>query len=163
MPRASGCLAGKENPAEAGSGESEQLLRLARRWFRTSPDAASEVRKTVKTDVDRFMRVLRVGPFAYRNEQITQEEIAEHLKRIRNDYCKGSLRDTINRFVPQPVGPRRAHIRVPEPLTADDLAVGPEQAVGELRQRMQRAIDGINAMLRASGSLRHYPNPFHVA
>ena len=148
---------------QAVSGESEQLLRLARRWMRTNPDAASEVRKTVKADVDRCVRVLRVGPFAYRNEQITQEEIAEHLKRIRNDYCKGSLRDTINRFVPQPVGPRRAHIRVPEPLTADDLAVGPEQAVGELRQRMQRAIDGINAMLRASGSLTHYPNPFHIA
>ena len=54
--------------------------------------------------------------------RVTQEQLAEHLKRIRNDYCEGSLRDTLNRFVPQPAGPRRAHIRVPEPLGLHDFA-----------------------------------------
>ena len=61
------------------------------------------------------------APFAFAGETITQEGIAEHLKRIRNDYCEGSLRDTLNRFVPQPAGPRRAIIRVPEPLGLHDF------------------------------------------
>ena len=60
--------------------------------------------------------IVRLGDFAFASETVTQEGLAEHIKRIRNDYCKGSLRDTLNRFVPQPAGPRTAHIRVPEAL-----------------------------------------------
>ena len=83
------------------------------------------------------------------------------MKRIRNDYCEGSLRDTLNRFVPQPAGPRRAHIRVPEPLGLHDFAGSEDEALELLRARMQAALDAINAALAADGACRTYPNPFH--
>ena len=72
------------------------------------------------------------------------------MKRIRNDYCDGSLRDTLNRFVPQPAGPRRAHIRVPEPLGLHDFE-GSEDDVLELlrtacRLRSTRSIPLLQPM-----------------
>ena len=87
--------------------------------------------------------------------------LAEHLKRIRNDYCEGSLRDTLNRFLPQPAGPRRAIIRVPEPLGLHAFTGSADEALTSLlRARMQAALDAINAGLAADGA-RRYPNPFH--
>ena len=89
---------------------------------------------------------------------MTQEELAEHIKRIRNDYCKGTMRDTLNRFVPRPVGPRTAIIRVPEPLAMHEFRGSVEEALVLTRQRMQDALDRINEGLRAGGRLRTYPN-----
>ena len=83
------------------------------------------------------------------------------MKRIRNDYCVGSLRDTLNRFVPQPAGPRRAIIRVPEPLGLHDFAGTEDDALALLRARMQAALDAINARLAGDRARRTYPNPFH--
>ena len=103
----------------------------------------------------------RIGAFAFADETITQEGLAEHLKRIRNDYCEGSLRDTLNRFVPQPAGPRRAIIRVPEPLGLHEFTGSEDEALDLLRSRMQAALDAINAGLAADGARRTYPNPFH--
>ena len=91
------------------STDRDELLRLARRKLRDKAALDGEAAKALKTTADALARVRRVGPFAFADETVTQEELAEHLKRIRNDYCEGSLRDTLNRFVPQPAGPRRAH------------------------------------------------------
>ena len=74
----------------------------------------------VKSSVDTFQRLIRIGPFAWASDRMTQEQAAEHLKRIRNDYCAGTVRDTLNRFVPQPAGPRRVIIRVAEPIAVHD-------------------------------------------
>ena len=91
---------------------------------------------------------------------LTQEELAEHIKRIRNDHCKGILRDTLNRYVPRPAGPRTAIMRVPEPLAMHEVAGSDDEALALLRERMQEALDGINGMLGAAGRLKAYPNPF---
>ncbi|EFG2885874.1 hypothetical protein BO068_005069 [Escherichia coli] len=45
--------------------------------------------------------------------------------------------------MPQPAGPRVAHIRTPEPLAMHAFAGTAEQATEELRRRMQAALDGI--------------------
>jgi hypothetical protein len=80
------------------------------------------------------------------------------VKRLRADYCFTGLSDNVHRFVPRPVGPRIAHIRVPEPI---DVAGGsfdePEGLLAELRNRMQRTLDAMAAQLPAG---RRYPNPF---
>ncbi len=62
----------------------------------------------------------------YPAAEMTQEQVAECIKRIRYDYCAGTLRDTFNKFVPRPAGARIAHIRVPEPIAvaADVDAAG---------------------------------------
>ncbi|HHI81733.1 MAG TPA: hypothetical protein ENJ99_01130 [Rhizobiales bacterium] len=98
----------------------------------------------------------------YPGVQLSQENIAESIKRIRNDYCSGTTRDTVNSFLPQPAGPRTAHIRVPEPLNVGALmtTTSVEAMVEDLRTRMQMTLDQINADLAASGNVIYYPNPF---
>jgi hypothetical protein len=142
-----------------GSGETDigELLRQARRWGRENGgdvDHQKEVRKLAET----IQRVGRVGPWAWAEPTISQENIAEHLKRIRNDYCRGSWRDAGNRFVPQPVGSRRAHVRVPEPIALNTFDGSAEKALDLLRGRMQAAIDDIGTAVRPGRVV--YPNPF---
>ncbi|RUW17561.1 hypothetical protein EOA38_37100, partial [Mesorhizobium sp. M1E.F.Ca.ET.041.01.1.1] len=108
-----------------------------------------------------IQRVQRVGRWAFAAATITQEEIAGHLKRVRNDYCRGSLRDTINRFIPQPAGPRRAHIRMPEPLALHACDSSLDKALATLRSRMQEAVTRIVTELDAGGGFISYPNPFY--
>jgi len=145
----------------AGETDKDELLRLSRRWLRDNPAADPDSRKAVKSTAEAMQRILRVVPHAFANPRITQEEIAEHVKRLRNDYCKGSLRDTVNRFIPQPAGPRRAHIRVPEPLALHRIDGSVDGALDELRRRMQRTVDDIVTGLKAGGGFIFYPNPFY--
>jgi len=144
----------------ANAADVDELLHLSRRWLRDGKGDA-EKQKPVRKLSDTIQRIQRVGPWAFANPTLTQEELAEHLKRIRNDYCKGTLRDTLNRFIPQPAGPRRAHIRVPEPLGLHAWQGSVDDALDELRARMQAAISGIVAGLEASGGFISYPNPFY--
>lgn len=137
-----------------------ELLRRSRRWLRENVGDA-ESQKQVRTLANTIQRLLRLGPWAWANARITQEEIAEHLKRIRNDYCKGTLRDTINRFVPQSTGPRRAHIRVPEPLGLHAYEGSIDDALAALQFRMQEAVTRTVAELEAGGGFIFYPNPFY--
>jgi hypothetical protein len=140
--------------------EPADLLRLARRRLRKakSDPAAPQI----KSAIDRLALNLRLGAYAFESETVTQEELAEHIKRIRNDYCKGTLRDTLNRFVPRPAGPRTAIIRVPEAIAMHEFEGSVDDALTLLRERMQEALDGVNAILSAGGRLRTYPNPFHA-
>ena len=141
--------------------EPTDLLRLARRKSReakTDPAAPQ-----IKSAIDRLALNLRLGAYAFETETVTQEELAEHIKRIRNDYCKGTMRDTVNRYVPRPVGPRTAIIRVPEAIAMHAFEGSVEDALVLLRGRMQGALDGINGVLRAGGRFRTYKNPFFPA
>jgi hypothetical protein len=137
-----------------------ELLRRARRRLREDTGGA-ERHKQIRMLADTIQRLLRLGTWVSANPRITLEEIAEHLKRIRNDYCKGSLRDTINRFVPQPAGPRRAHIRVPEPLGLHAFRGSVDEARTELRHRMQATATRTVTELEAGGGFIFYPNPFY--
>jgi hypothetical protein len=139
----------------------DELLRTARRRLRARDTLDPEIARDAKALADRLARIRRLGPFAFARETVTQEELAEHLKRIRNDYCAGSLRDTLNRFVPQAAGPRRALIRVPEPIALHDFSGAPEDAIELLRARMQAALDLIEVELDVSVRRRRYANPFH--
>lgn len=149
--------------ADAAKEGPDELLRLARRRLRDKGAPRTEATKALKLLAESLARVRRVGEFAFRGETVTQEELAEHLKRIRNDYCAGSLRDTLNRFLPQPAGSRRAHIRVPEPLSLQRFTGSVDEALELLRARMQAALDAINADLERKGAFRRYANPFHHA
>ncbi len=138
--------------------EPAELLRLGRRKLREArTDAAAP---QIKLTIDRLALNLRLGVYAFQGETVTQEELAEHIKRIRNDYCKGTARDTLNRYVPRPAGPRTAIIRVPEPLAMHAFDGSDDEALALLRGRMQEAIDGINNALMAGGRLKTYFNPF---
>lgn len=140
--------------------EPSELLRLARRKLReTKSDPAAP---QIKSAIDRLALNLRLGAYAFTGDTVTQEELAEHIKRIRNDCCKGTLRDTVNRYVPRPAGPRTAIVRVPEPIAMHEFEGSVEEALILLRRRMQEALDGINGTLRAGGRLKVYRNLFHA-
>jgi hypothetical protein len=141
----------------------DELLRAARRWLRKNKAAEPSLQAEVRELAEDLARVRRLGPFAFEARDITQEQVAEHLKRLRSDYCKGTLRDSINRFLPQPVAPRRAIIRVPEPLEIADPDLDVDETIAELRRRLQQALDVINEDLRTQGAFRTQPNPFHAA
>ena len=129
--------------------------RLARRRLREL-DKGSVEAEQLNLLAETLFRASRLGEFAFQSAGISQEEVAEHLKRIRNDYCKGTFRDTFNAFVPQPAGPRRAILRAAEPLAMHEWRGTAEEAMHEARRRMQAALDGINAGLTP----RMEKNPF---
>lgn len=154
--RLAGLLAKDTLPSEP-----TDLLRVARRKLReakTDPAAPQ-----IKTAIDRLALNLRLGDFAFTGETVTQEELAEHIKRIRNDYCKGTARDTLNHYVPRPAGPRTAIMRVPEPLAVHEFGGTVDEALALLRTRMQEALDGINDVASGDGRQRTYPNPFRAS
>lgn len=140
--------------------EPASLLRSARRRLREAGNAGSADTAKLRAATRMLELNLRLGKFAFAGETVSQEGLAEHLKRIRNDYLKSGLRDTLNLFVPQPAGPRTAHIRVLEPLAMHEFDQTDEQALALVRSRMQAALDKINADLRASGRVKTYANPF---
>jgi hypothetical protein len=144
------------------TGEDGDLVRRGRRFLRDQgrglePQAAQAIR----SGLDTLQRLRRLGPYAWQSAVMTQEQVAEHIKRIRNDYCKGTLRDTLNALVPQPVGPRVAHVRTPEPIAIHAFQGTDDDATDELRRRMQAVLDALNAELEADGVFKSYPNPFY--
>jgi len=145
-----------------GLANDRELLSDARRWLRKQSVRGEDKERTVRKAIETLQRLKRIGPFAWASPMVTKEQVAEHIKRIRNDYCKGTLRDTLNAFIPQPVGPRTCHIRVAEPLAIHAFKGSAEEATEELRRRMQAALDAVNAELRAAGRFNDTPNPFFV-
>lgn len=159
--RLAGRLAGGAGQHPAGG----QLLRHAERWLRS--DAPSPHKDEVRKLLADMRRLGRFHPDIYPGSTLTQEHVAENIKRLRNDYCRGALKDTMNAFVPRPAGPRRAIIRVPEPIdvTAEIAAGGLQEGAAarlseELRRRMQASLDAINATIDAEGGSIRYANPF---
>ena len=58
------------------------------------------------------------------------------------------------------MAPRKAIIRVPEPIEILDTKPDVEKILAELRHRLQAALDQINAELRGRGAFRVEKNPF---
>jgi hypothetical protein len=135
--------------------DNADLQKLARRKLRELAKGSEET-KEIKRLSEMLFRVARLSSFAFERPEISQEEIAEHLKRIRNDYCSGTLRDSVNKFVPQPVGPRRVILRVLDPLPMHDWEGTAEEAATRMRASMQGKLDDINAGL----AFRTERNPF---
>jgi len=139
----------------------KDLMRGAERWLRGTVEKNDDTR-SVRTLIKDLRQLRRMHREIYRDSSLTQEHVAESIKRIRNDYCSGSWRDGVNQFLPQPVGPRTAIIRVPEPLNVGEMmaTMSSAEMVSELEARMQAALDDINRDLAEQGELISYSNPF---
>ena len=135
----------------------------------------SRVRKKIRTDgvrtdvtskvtriADTLQKHRRLGAFAFEKSRISQEETAAHIKRLRNDWCKGTLRDTTNAFLPQPAGLRTAHLRFPEPV---EVLAGADAAItmASVRQAMQTTLNAINSEFEVQTSRFSQINPFYSA
>ena len=140
-------------------GNERDILRHASRWMRDN-DRSDDVFNQVRGLQRVLTRLLRLDEFAWSQSTVTQEQAAEHIKRIRNDYCKGTLRDTANAYVPRPVALRRVRLRTPEPLALHLWKSGADAAMTEIRARMQNALDSLVAQSGEERAGPLYDNPF---
>jgi hypothetical protein len=137
------------------------LIKQVRKKVRTEPQVDNAQAINPSKLCDRLQRVIRLGDFAGKSASITQEEVAEHLKRLRNDWCKGSFKDTLNAYLPQPAARRTAHLRILEPVEVkpnDDA----KHVMATLRSSMQDVLGEINTQIDVKGSQKVLGNPFFV-
>lgn len=111
----------------------------------------------------------RFSPHYYAGAQLTQEQLAEILQRVRQDHCEGAWADRVNQTLPSPVGPRIAYLALaPELSLADFRRRHPEQTpdkaretlTRELRLAMQGALTTLNNRITEESGYVVYPNPF---
>jgi polyhydroxyalkanoate synthesis regulator phasin len=147
---------------------------------------AKEQLQQVKEDSRKMTEVFRLEGFhpdVYNGDTLTQEHIAESLKRIQRDLYKSNhprsplrnLRNVLSQYVPRPVHPRTAHVRVPEPINVTEWLeskgeLSPEALKAELaemmrvfKSRMQESLDEINREIAPQVKPYSYANPFAVA
>lgn len=147
-----------------------------------------------KADLKKVQEMRRLRDFAREvygsKPTITQEEIAESLKAIRQALIKGNpgaygslpvlkkhkklqaIEDEIATMMPEPVGPRTAHIRIGQPINvserleaAQENGQSPEVLSGELLDRthdaMQDRLDTLNAEIEKDSPRIRESNPFY--
>lgn len=124
---------------------------------RRSEESPRFARNTIKLAGD-LRELLGLQPWMYPGDVMTQEQVAERIQRLRLDWLKQRFRDKVHAFVPRPVGPRRAHIRVVDPIRieANSGALQPEQ----LRTRLQSRLDDLNRELATSQAGDLLQSPF---
>nr|MCU0870526.1 hypothetical protein [Burkholderiales bacterium] len=137
-------------------------VRAAERWLRGDGARDPATRVDVRLTLAAMRQQQRWSPRLYRGDTLTQEQVAENLKRLRSDLCRSGLRDTLHRFVPRPVGPRIAHVRLPEAIEvravdADRTETARDALLVELRTRLQQSLDILHAVVDTP---RRYPNPW---
>jgi hypothetical protein len=91
--------------------------RLLARLKRAIPrDAAS--------DRSKVEEAIRLGGFSrdvYPALSLTQEQMAESLKRHRATLVRRGWKNMVHNYLPAPLGPRIVHVRVPEPILVDPV------------------------------------------
>jgi hypothetical protein len=120
--------------------------------------------------VTELQRLHSFDPALYDRPTLTQEQIAENLKRVRSALVTRGFANVLHNLVPVAVAPRIAHVRVPQPLevSAALAATGEGDAelartglLSELRTRLQGGLDALAAEIAPSLDSRRVPNPLH--
>jgi hypothetical protein len=120
----------------------ESPERLLSRFKRAIP---AEL-KSDRAKVDEANRLCGFSREVYARKPLTQEQMAESLKRHRATLVRRGWKNALHNFLPTPHGPRAAHVRVPEPIRVDPAraASDPDYAralIALVHDRMQAAID----------------------
>ena len=142
-------------------------VKLADSRSDVTPDGVTQ-RALLKHDLEMAEEAKRLGEFTrevYGTPALTQEQLFESLKRMRDRMLRRGWRNMIAIMLPRPFGPRVVHIGVPEPIrvtaVAAEAAKDYEARLLELaRTRMQETLDEIN--LRIAEDVRRFAhaNPF---
>ena len=106
----------------------------------------------------------------YPGETLTQEQIAENLKRTRASLVTRGFADALHNTVPVAVDARIARIRVPEPIAVHeawsvDAATGEArraELLAELHRRMQHALDALTSEIAPVVDRFRVANPAHA-
>ena len=120
--------------------------------------------------LERVAEAVRLGGFSrdvYATPALSQEQIAESLKRLRAALVRRGTVNTLHNYLPRPYGARIAHVRVPDPIRVDACLAESEDRsayVAELLERthaaMQATEDAINVEFRAEIAALSHRNPF---
>ena len=92
-------------------------------------------------------------------ENLTQEHIAEILKKIRIQFCIHGIKNQWHKFVPTPVGSRTAHIEILKPLLINKpycMESDKKEVLNGLRISMQNKLNEINQKM----TFITYSNPW---
>lgn len=149
--------------------DSALSLPAPRRWQRAARESEDRERKQqLKQGLAAWERLNRVDETAYNQPLLAQEHIAECVKRIRQDYCRGTLRDTLNAYCPRPPGPRSLQLRVPEAIDvgrwlSEHPGADAQALTQHLRQLMQRDLDLLLQQLHQTRPYWTLPNPLYQA
>jgi len=122
----------------------------------------------MKRDLAMAEEAKRLGEFSadvYGTPVLTQEQMSESLKRIRDRLMRNGWRNTIANMLPRPLGPRVVHVAVPKPLRvmkneASSLGDYERRLLVLARMRMQRALDEINMRIAPDVGRFAHANPF---
>ena len=151
------------------SGEQHRWLFRLDAAIRKSKDTDPAIRKEDQAKIREMRRLMEFSEELYGAETLTQDEIAESLKRNKRDLICSSFLEVASNYIPIAVAKRVAHVRVPEPINVSELL---DQAGGdspELReellqrthQQMQDKLTELAAELRPSQEPFVRRNPLH--
>lgn len=99
--------------------------------------------------------------FDYYGQTLSQENIAEMLKKIRIRFCTKGFKNIFHKFVPIPVSSRTAYIQVPEAISINDIVEKnhtKEYALQLMQERMQTTLDSMNKKLVLENKVFTYAN-----
>jgi hypothetical protein len=143
-----------------------RAIEAKQRAAKSAPDAH------LGADANKAREADRLGGFSretYATMTLSQEQIAESLKRIRATLMRRGIRNMFQNYLPPAYGRRVAHVRVPEPIVVNGMRASTdseerERYVGQIleqaRARMQLKLDAINREIEGMvGALGHV-NPF---
>lgn len=156
---------------DADMTRAQHRLRAAiRRQLKADGDEAAAKRD--RALVTELQRLHSFDPELYDRPTLTQEQIAENLKRVRSALVTRGWKNALHNLVPVAVAPRVAHVRVPEPLDvgaslASALSTGRDPAetraglLEALHARLQGGLDELAAELAPLQDARRLPLPLH--
>ena len=160
---------------EATTDVDKRIARLASAIRRTLAQlksdhgpAATELRAQLRHDLAMAEEAKRLGEFSedvYGDEMLTQEQLSESLKRMRDRLMRKGWRNTIANMLPRPLGARVVHVAVPKPVRvmpneAPTLGDYERRLLVLTRMRMQRALDEINERIAPEVRRFAHDNPF---
>ncbi len=146
---------------QAGTGDPWEIARL---WIRAARAQGKEAVVAFRQQIATLDRVMRLVPARAENTHLTQEQVAERVKRLRSDWLHGSLRDKASRFIPRAVAGREIFMRVGRPVEVSGGDAPASQANPMLEVLDRHLRDALEAArldgLAQLGPPVKYLNPF---
>jgi hypothetical protein len=135
-----------------------------------SPETA-EKRATLKEHLAMAEEAKRLGEFSrdvYGSAMLSQEQLFESLKRIRDRALRRGWKNMIAIMMPRPFGPRVVHVGVPDAIRVSNVPEAQTKdyeasLLEDTRTRMQDKLDEINARIAPEVAKFSHPNPFASA
>ena len=140
---------------------------LAQSKSDTAPEAADQ-RRALKHDLAMAEEAKRLGEFTadvYGTPRLTQEQLSESLKRLRDRLMRNGWQNALANMLPRPLGPRVVHVAVPKPVRvmrdeASSLGDYERRLLVLARMRMQRVLDEVNQRIAPAVERFAHANPF---